>query len=969
VARLRDAGIEIEAVERAAAIEGRQAGDFNVWRPWSGTDGIRAEMEAVAAANRSLTKLVTLGESVQGEPIYAIKVTQNARSVADGSRPSSGYISAQHAREWITVEANRRFMHHLLDNYGSDPEITELLNTTEVWFVLVANPDGYDFTFTDDRLWRKNLADNNNSGTISFFDGVDLNRNFAEKWGYDNEGSSGATSSEVYRGTAPMSEPETQAMDALFALAGFEYFFNIHSAVGIMLYGNGSIVAAESPDDHIGEVLIGTDASPAIPGYNPGVSAELYIVNGDTNDYMQNAYGGFAVVMELETCDQAEALILNDAFGPNFCESEGRSVFEFPDNEALIEMVFQRNLPLYLSGAQSAALGDDPISQDGRRTPDIVLDDYSVAHGTSQMVSADVKRSLGPATLNWQVNGGATQTTPATEWAGGERYGDGFNNFYAEVRGQVTGVVPGDSVLAWFTAGDATSLAFTYNVASAGADVLVVAHEDYNGFSPEQPGVNAPRYAQLHQDALAAAGYSSEVWDVTASGVPDHLGVLAQYDAVLWELGENKITQEASDTSISFFGDAVSEAGVSEVHQYLTIAIRDYLNEGGPLVASGQYTGWFSNNAGFFGGYFYGADGDPTAPCVFTDDIFDCLLHSDDFAQYWLGIDNSQTASGDASVMADGALAPFDAAMVDSDSGQRLTVNADTAQAVTNPELVPAPAARWEGGQVAGVQGTSSVALGFGLEDIASATDRAAVIGSALASLGVQPGVSGGAVCNGLAVTVDLSLGQLPTDGPDVILGTPGDDLIAAAGGDDVVCGGGGNDRIWGQAGNDVLLGEDGDDVLRGGDDADDLFGGNGVDDLGGGRGNDELYGGPGADSKLRGGTGDDVIEGGDGDDVLIAGNGGADVLFGGAGNDQNITGGPRPDVLHGGDGNDVLRGFKGADELFGEGGDDDLRGGPQPDLMDGGAGTDICNGGSTGDGAVEGDTVTGTCESVLNVP
>ena len=380
VARLRDAGIEIEAVERAAAIEGRQAGDFNVWRPWSGTDGIRAEMEAVAAANRSLTKLVTLGESVQGEPIYAIKVTQNARSVADGSRPSSGYISAQHAREWITVEANRRFMHHLLDNYGSDPEITELLNTTEVWFVLVANPDGYDYTFTNDRLWRKNLADNNNSGTISFFDGVDLNRNFAEKWGYDNEGSSGATSSEVYRGTAPMSEPETQAMDALFALAGFEYFFNIHSAVGIMLYGNGSIVAAESPDDHIGEVLIGTDASPAIPGYNPGVSAELYIVNGDTNDYMQNAYGGFAVVMELETCDQAEALILNDAFGPNFCESEGRSVFEFPDNEALIEMVFQRNLPLYLSGAQSAALGDDPISQDGRRTPDIVLDDLSLIH-------------------------------------------------------------------------------------------------------------------------------------------------------------------------------------------------------------------------------------------------------------------------------------------------------------------------------------------------------------------------------------------------------------------------------------------------------------------------------------------------------------------------------------------------------------------------------------------------------------
>ena len=55
----------------------------------------------------------------------------------------------------------------------------------------MANPDGYDFTFTEgNRLWRKNLRDNNGDGQITVGDGVDLNRNFAEKWGYDNEGSS-----------------------------------------------------------------------------------------------------------------------------------------------------------------------------------------------------------------------------------------------------------------------------------------------------------------------------------------------------------------------------------------------------------------------------------------------------------------------------------------------------------------------------------------------------------------------------------------------------------------------------------------------------------------------------------------------------------------------------------------------------------------------------------------------------------
>ena len=65
----------------------------------------------------------------------------------------------------------------------------------------MANPDGYDYTFTEgQRLWRKNLRDNNGDGQIEPGDGVDLNRNFAYKWGYDNEGSSPDPTSETYRG-------------------------------------------------------------------------------------------------------------------------------------------------------------------------------------------------------------------------------------------------------------------------------------------------------------------------------------------------------------------------------------------------------------------------------------------------------------------------------------------------------------------------------------------------------------------------------------------------------------------------------------------------------------------------------------------------------------------------------------------------------------------------------------------------
>ena len=57
-------------------------------------------------------------------------------------------------------------------------QVRALLRKNELWFIPVANPDGYEFTFDHERLWRKNLRDNNNDGQITVVDGVDPNRNF-----------------------------------------------------------------------------------------------------------------------------------------------------------------------------------------------------------------------------------------------------------------------------------------------------------------------------------------------------------------------------------------------------------------------------------------------------------------------------------------------------------------------------------------------------------------------------------------------------------------------------------------------------------------------------------------------------------------------------------------------------------------------------------------------------------------------
>ena len=81
--------------------------------------------------------------------------------------------------------------------------------------------------------------------------------------------------------------------------------------------------------------------------------------------------------------------------------------------------------------------------------------------------------------------------------------------------------------------------------------MLVLADEDYTGVNPTYPaGTNAPRYAQQYVDAIRANGIRSVVWDVDKDGVPHDLGVLGHFDAVVWYLGDNRLTQDAADEPV-----------------------------------------------------------------------------------------------------------------------------------------------------------------------------------------------------------------------------------------------------------------------------------------------------------------------------------------------------------------------------------------------------------------------------------
>ncbi|THV26031.1 M14 family zinc carboxypeptidase [Glycomyces paridis] len=183
-------------------------------------EAVEAHLDEVAAAHPDLVRLHDVGDSwlkTQGEgghDLLALCVTK----IADGdcetdpgsAKPRFSLIAQIHAREIATGEIALRWIDDLVTSYGADPEVTALLDTTEVWVVPIANPDGADIVASggdDPVLQRKNANDSDGNCGDAF--GIDLNRNSSFAWGDD------ATypCAETYQGVSPASEPETAAVE------------------------------------------------------------------------------------------------------------------------------------------------------------------------------------------------------------------------------------------------------------------------------------------------------------------------------------------------------------------------------------------------------------------------------------------------------------------------------------------------------------------------------------------------------------------------------------------------------------------------------------------------------------------------------------------------------------------------------------------------------------------------------------
>lgn len=255
-------------------------------------DAIDGYLDTLADEFGDLVSVEPVGTSLDGRPIRALRIT------AGSSEGKAALIltGTQHAREWLSPMTVTCIADTLARDYGSDPVVTDALDTLEFFVVPVVNPDGYARSWSGDRYWRKNTRGGY---------GVDLNRNWGFQWGGD--GSSGNPGDETFRGDAAFSEPESQALAAYMGAQSHAVgFIDFHSFAELILYPWG-YQYGDAPEAAELSQLAGQMASAIQSTHGYAFDAiqgsDLYPAAGVIDDWAYGEHGMMAFTVELRGSD------------------------------------------------------------------------------------------------------------------------------------------------------------------------------------------------------------------------------------------------------------------------------------------------------------------------------------------------------------------------------------------------------------------------------------------------------------------------------------------------------------------------------------------------------------------------------------------------------------------------------------------------------------------------------------------
>jgi hypothetical protein len=262
-----------------------------------------AEIQAAARRFPTIFTLTSIGQSREGRELWLGKISDNVNT--DEREPEFLFTHHIHAREHLTVEQGLYTLRMLTQEYGSNPQITDLVNRLEIWIVFDINPDGGEFDIATGNYvsWRKNRQPNPGVAAV----GTDLNRNWGFQWGCCG-GSSGNTNSGTYRGVMPFSGIEIGRVKDFVdsrVIGGVQQIsaaLDFHTFGELVLWPYGytfeDVPADMDPDDQATFVAMG-QAMAASNGYTPQQASDLYIADGVSIDWKYGEHGIFAYTFEM----------------------------------------------------------------------------------------------------------------------------------------------------------------------------------------------------------------------------------------------------------------------------------------------------------------------------------------------------------------------------------------------------------------------------------------------------------------------------------------------------------------------------------------------------------------------------------------------------------------------------------------------------------------------------------------------
>lgn len=866
-----------------------------------------ADLEKLASLNGNIATWKSIGSSydkqfsTEGRPGYDIYSLELTNKQITGDKPTLYVQASAHAREYTTAELATRFGEYLVNNYGKNPDVTWLLDYSKIAIVPIVNPDGRKIA-EEGVLWRKNtrpvlpedslgvrvtdpnkpIGDTSDVLFTQGYDGVDLNRNYDFKWGVSGEeGSSSDPSSEVYRGSAPASEPEVSSVQNYVRTLFPDQRDESSDSNSVSDDATGVFIDIHSFSELIiqpfNEDVGGADNAQAIRTLGQKF-ANLYRTSGNLSGfaYEDKPYNVIEGSTLYPTDGTGDAWAFGTLGVAGFTWELGIDFFE--SNNYFEQQVLPQGIEALVYAAKAA---------------------YRPYKTPSGPDSLSVNLNLPDA-----VNSNVTLTAIADDTG----YAD--SNLSIPIEGSVTFVEDIGT--------NDTELVASQNIIAARYTIDTpswIPGTPFYYLSPQDGKFDSPK--EVLQGTVDITGLSAgrHTIFVESQDVNGNWGVPSAVFLNILPTGNN-LNLVGGDGNDKLVGGAASDElfGGKGQDELFGLEGGDNLNGGSGndklFAAQGDDSllGG-SGNDELFGevgnDYLNGEEGDDK---LFGGEGIDKLFGGNGTDELFGEVGDDSLDGGDGNDKLFGGL-----------GNDRKILGGRG-----NDELFG------EAGNDAldGQDGDDKLFGGEGIDDLRGGQGQDEIFGEAGEDF-LEGGSGNDKLFGGEGI--DKLSGSEGTDelfgeaGEDTLYGGEGQDKLFGGADNDSISlvtglyaglyGGGGNDELYGEAGNDNLFGNDGDDKLYGGEGDESVIVYGLEVGMYGGRGNDELYGE----------AGNDVLEGGDNNDKLFGGLGN-DTLFGDTSN---------------GDFSGESSTTPGLDELFGEDGDDYLDAGAGNNILSGGAGKD----------------------------